>query len=225
MSSFKAFLCAVAMTLSAVSVCGAQDAPDSLAYRKKIEAELKYEHRMDRRADFWSKLVPDMWAVQFAGGLGMISAGLGWDYGKNKQWETQIMLGFLPKRYNYHSYWTFTLREFFVPWRLKINDSWSVRPLTVALSVNSILHGDFWMSEPDRYPKGYYGFSSRMRFHLALGQRFTFSIPKYKRFLSKEVSLYYEVSTCELYVRQKILSGSIPLKDILMLGVGVIYTI
>lgn len=64
-----------------------------------------------------------------------------------------------------------------------------------------------------------------MRFHLGLGQRFTYNIPETKRFINRKVSFYYEVSTCDLYVIQKIKSHSIPLKDILILGIGLIYTI
>lgn len=99
------------------------------------------------------------------------------------------------------------------------------RPLTVSLSLNSIIHGDFWASEPDRYPHGYYGFSSRLRFHLGVGQRFSFDIPRSLRFLSSSISVYYELSTCDLYVRQKILNSSIPLRDILVLGIGAVWAI
>lgn len=95
----------------------------------------------------------------------------------------------------------------------------------MSLSVNSILHSDFWTSEPDRYPSGYYGFSSRIRFHLGIGQRFTYNIPLERRYLGRQISVYYEISTCDLYVRQKMLNGSIPLKDIIILGAGIIYTI
>ncbi len=155
----------------------------------------------------------------------MFSAGIGWDYGSSDQWETHLLLGFTPKRYNYQTYWTLTLREYYNPWKINIGQHFSLKPLSVNLSINSILHKDFWMSEPDRYPHGYYGFSSRMRFQLGVGQRFTFNIPEYRRFLSSSISFYYEVSTCDLYLRQKFLNKSIPLKDIFTIGVGMLYKI
>ena len=34
---------------------------------------------------------------------------------------------------------------------------------------------DFWTSEPERYPRGYYGFSTRIRTHIFLGQRVRFN--------------------------------------------------
>ncbi len=199
--------------------------PDSMTIIEKNLSELKYERRLQRREEFWHKLIPEMVSVQYAGGIGMISAGFGWAYGCGDRWETHLMLGFLPKRYNYHHYWTFTLREYFNPWKIRFKQHWQVTPLSVNLSINSLLHSDFWMKEPSRYPDGYYGFSSRIRFHLGLGQRISFLIPREKRFMSRKVSLYYEVSTCDLYLRQKFLNSSIPLKDIITLGIGAIFTI
>lgn len=184
-----------------------------------------YEQRLQRRQTAWDRLLPDMYVVQYAGDFGMISAGVGWAYGR-EHWETHFLVGYLPPKYGHSHYWTTTLRQLYMPWTLKRgNSSFSCRPLTVSLSLNSIIHGDFWMSEPDRYPHGYYGFSSRMRFHLGLGQRFTFDIPRSRRFLSSSVSFYYELSTCDLYVRQKVLNSSIPLRDILVLGIGAVWKI
>lgn len=186
----------------------------------------KYEQRLTRGKEFWQRLAPNLYSIQFAGGTGMFSAGIGWDYGSSDQWETHLTVGFLPRRYGNPIYWTATLKENYMPWRLNLGRSpLELRPLCVTLGLNSILHGDFWTSEPDRYPGGYYGFSSRIRFFLGVGQRLTLNIPYERRRLGRQLSVYYEVSTCDLYVRQKILSGSIPLKDIITIGIGVIYTI
>lgn len=186
----------------------------------------RYEQRLTRGKDFWQRLAPNLYSLQFAGGTGMFSAGVGWDYGSSDQWETHLTVGFLPKRYGNPLYWTMTLKENYLPWRISIGrSSFELRPLCVTLGLNSILHGDFWMSEPDRYPGGYYGFSSRMRFFLGVGQRLTVNIPYERRRLGRQLSVYYEISTCDLYVRQKFLSSSIPLKDIITIGIGIIYTI
>ena len=185
----------------------------------------RYIQRIVSRETLWSKLMPRILTVQYAGGIGMFSVGPGWEYGRSKQWETHLMIGFTPKRYNYHTYWTLTLREIYNPWQVDINGKWRVRPLSVIFGINSILHNDFWTREPDRYPSGYYGFSSRVRFHLGVGQRFTFIVPEQKRFMSSRLSVYYEVSTCDLYVRQKMLNKDIPLKDIITLGVGLQWAI
>lgn len=220
--SISASLPAVAENTLPDSVSTAVRDAEIERYQQKIQ---KYEERLAARERRWKRLIPNLFTLQYAGGIGMFSIGPGWDYGRSQQWETHLLVGIVPHRYDYPTYWTLTLRESYVPWRIRCNDQWSIRPLSVSLSVNSILHSEFWTSEPERYPDGYYGFSSRIRFHLGFGQRVTFTIPEHKRILGKEISLYYEISTCDLYVRQKILSSKVPLKDIIILGVGLIYTI
>ena len=200
-------------------------AVDTVASSMQLVAESKYEKRLKRHQSWVQKMIPDILVIQYAGGIGTYNLGVGWDYGKHDRWETHFIIGFIPSCYNLNHYWTTTLRECYVPWRVDVNEYVRTQPLVVQFSINSILHGDFWASEPDRYPHGYYSFSSRVRFHLGLGQRFTYKIPHEKRYLSREVSLYYEVSTCDLYVRQKIKNRSIPLRDIVILSVGAIWKI
>lgn len=185
----------------------------------------KYEQRLQRRHERWESLIPNKFSLQYAGDIGMFSVGVGWDYGKRNQWETHLFLGYLPKKHTPDAYWSFTVKEVFIPWNRKINGRFSIQPLYCTLFVNSILSSEFWTREPDRYPKGYYGFSSKIRFHIGVGQKVTVNIPTEKRYLADKVSVYYGISTCDLYVRQKILSSSIPLKDILCLAVGLQYTI
>lgn len=187
-------------------------------------AFMRYDEKLQRRENRWRKLLPDQYVLQYAGGTGMFSFGPGWSYGRNSQWETQLLLGFLPKRYNHPTYWMLTVKENFLPWTLGIRwfDNLYISPLCVSFGINSILHSDFWTSEPERYPKGYYGFSSRVRFRLGIGQRLTYDLPADKRYIARRISVYYEISTCDVYVRQKFLSSSIPFRDIIAIGVGLV---
>ena len=54
--------------------------------------------------------------------------------------------------------------------------------------MNTVFGDQFWVNEPDRYPKGYYGFSSKVRFHIFMGQRLTYDIDPQRRFLAKSVT-------------------------------------
>ena len=63
--------------------------------------------------------------------------------------------------------------------------------------------------------------STKFRLNIALGQRVTVQIPTAKRKRAKSVSLFYEVSTCDLYIRSMFQTSGIPLKDILGLSLGV----
>lgn len=217
------------MPLAAYAEQGANASHDSVAVTIGADSvrNMSYIKRMEKRMKRWNNLIPTVFPLQYAGGTGMLSAGCGWAYGRGHKFETHLMAGFIPKKYNRHFYWTVTLREVYMPWCIRFGTKpFEVRPLAVSLGLSSIIHNDFWTKQPDRYPNGYYYFlSTRMRFYLGLGQRISYNIPEEKRFMSRKISFYYEVSICDLYLRQKFMHKEIPLKEMLTLGLGLIYTI
>ena len=57
----------------------------------------RYDKRVHRYRKHWESLIPTHTKLQFAGNMGLLSLGTGWDYGKRNQWETDILFGILPK--------------------------------------------------------------------------------------------------------------------------------
>lgn len=189
---------------------------------QKIE---KYEQRLQRYQHFFQALTPDFLRLQYAGSTGLVNAGCGWEYGKRQQHETDIMLGYVPK-YDKESWFiTFTLRQTYVPWTKPLyGEAFSFQPLACGLFLNSVLDSEYWTREPDRYPNGsYYRFSSKVRLHLFVGQRYTFNIPEHKRYLSRQMSFVWELSTCDLYVVSKAINKSLPFHETLSLSFGLKY--
>ena len=181
----------------------------------------KYDKRVHRYRKHWEVLIPTHIKLQYAGNMGLISLGTGWDYGRRNQWETDILFGFLPRYKSSENKVTFTLKQNYIPWSLQIKEGpFSVEPLTCGLYINTVLADEFWVSEPDRYPKGYYGFSSKIRFNIFLGQRLTFDIPQKRRFLAKQVTVFYEVSTSDLYIVSAFTNSYLKPKDYLSLSFG-----
>ena len=83
----------------------------------------------------WKRLIPDHYKIQFAGSIGVVSIGTGWTYGKKQQWETDIMLGFLPKFESEHNKAVFTLKQSYLPWRLRVKDSAFVMQFVLVLRI------------------------------------------------------------------------------------------
>jgi len=108
-----------------------------------LAAQNGYDRRIERYKSQWENLIPNYTKVQYAGGMGLISLGLGWDYGKNNQWETDIFFGYLPKYSTKRSKITFTLKQNFIPWKKELNKHFSIDPLATGLYVNTIFDGDF----------------------------------------------------------------------------------
>ncbi|MEG0500554.1 MAG: hypothetical protein RR550_05450, partial [Rikenellaceae bacterium] len=164
------------------------------------EQNEKYDRRVNKYKQKWERLIPTYTKIQFAGNMGLLSIGTGWDYGKKNQWETDLMFGYLPKFSSDRAKITMTIKENYMPWNLRLSKNFTVEPLASGLYLNTVLGHDFWVKEPDRYPKSYYGFSTKIRIHLYLGQRITYHIaPKY-RVTSKSITFFYELSTCDMFL-------------------------
>lgn len=179
----------------------------------------RYNRRVQRYQRAWNRIIPTYTKLQYAGGMGLLNFGAGWDYGKKSQWETELFLGFIPKYSSDEAKATFTLKQNYIPWHKPLNRTVHIDPLTCGLYLNTIFNDEFWTQEPDRYPKGYYGFSTRVRINLAVGQRIRFHIPQKKRRYHKSLSLYYELSTCDLYLISAITNHLKP-SDFLRLSFG-----
>jgi hypothetical protein len=80
---------------------------------------------------------------------------------------------------------------------------------------------EFWGRQPERYPHKYYEFlSTKVRVNIFLGQRVTKIVPYNKRKAIKSITAFYEVSTCDLYLRAMIVDNHISLWDIVGLSLG-----
>lgn len=168
----------------------------------------------------WGRLVPTHVIGQNAGNMGIFSIGAGWDYGKRKQWETSLMAGLVPKGKSSAARMTLTLKQNYMPWRISCGRQMQVVPLTMGFYVNAILGGEFWNHQPSRYPNNYYWFSTRFRTNLCVGQRITHSANfLHLRFIDS-LSVFYEVSSCDLYLIEFFTNRSISLKNMAGLSVG-----
>ena len=182
----------------------------------------RYDRRIHRYRKHWEALIPTHTKIQFAGNMGLLSFGTGWDYGKRNQWETDIFLGFLPKYDSDRAKLTLTLKQNYIPWSLTIkNGPFAIEPLTCGMYLNTIFGDEFWTNEPDRYPKGYYGFSSKVRIHAFLGQRLTLNIAPQHRFNARAITLFYELSTSDLYIISAFTNRYLKPHDYLSLSFGI----
>ena len=191
----------------------------------------KYEQRIQRIQNIWASLIPTHFLIQNAGNMGIVSAGIGWSYGKRRQFETDLLFGYIPKHDSSRGKLTTTVKGNYIPWSLNLSNreqqsspnkgQWIFFPLTTSLYLNTVYGHEFWKSQPGRYPDSYYDFmSTKFRLNVALGQRITFQIPENKRRRHSRMSLFYEVGTCDLYIRSIFQDSSVKLSDILGLSIG-----
>lgn len=218
--------------LSAISLFASAAAPQSVAAADSVALAAQdtttattsnYIHRLERYKHLWQSLIPKGNKLQFAGNMGMFSLGPTWIYGKNRQWETTLMLGFIPKHSSDKVRLTFTLKEDFVPWSIKLpcRLSWiEFKPLATGIYLNTVLSNEFWTSLPKKYPNGYYWFATRLRPNIYLGERLEFNIPESRRQIAKSICVFYEISTCDYFIIQKIHNKHFSPEKFLTLSLG-----
>ncbi|MDO4368128.1 MAG: hypothetical protein Q4C26_05480 [Bacteroidales bacterium] len=194
---------------------------DSLSRAKREARRTRYgDHRTYRGYEGWKKVVPTHVKLQYAGDMGVFAAGCGWDYGRKEQWETDFMIGFLPKKYADKAHLTCTLKQNYSPFSLQINKNLSFEPIVCGLYMTMIYGEKYWVREPSRYPmKHYYGFTTRIRFNIFIGESLTWSISKEKRI--RDLSLYYELSANDLNIVSKCTNSYLKLKDIVFFSAGI----
>lgn len=222
---------AVCLTLVAAGAASAEGLPGQDTLRadtlpgRETPFLYRYDRRLERYRRRFNSLIPQTYLLQCYGDMGLVSVGVGWDYGRREQWETDVLLGIVPKYQSKSTKVSLTLKQTFVPWSFSVSELFSIEPLSTGLYLNTVFGNQFWTSEPDRYPKGYYGFSTRMRIHVFVGQGVTLAVPPRKRFFAKAVTAFYEVSTCDLYLVSAFTNSSLTPKDYLRLSFGLRFKI
>lgn len=184
-------------------------------------ATTRYDRRIHRYRRSWNALIPTQHVMQFCGNMGLMSVGIGWDYGKRRQWETHLLFGIVPKYDSHNTKVTMTLKQNYIPWSIYINDDWSFEPLQCGLYLNTVFGHDFWTKQPTKYDSGYYPFSTRLRPNVFVGERFTKAVPNNRRKYIKSVSFFYELSTNDIYVMHLVHTGSISFWDMFGLSIGI----
>lgn len=186
------------------------------------EGVTRYDMRIERYRALHSRLIPRYTKIQFAGSIGMLSGGVGWDYGKGRRWETDILVGFVPRFESNRAKLTFTLRENIRPWRIAVGTSpIDFHPLRASLGMNAIIGHEFWTSNPERYPDGYYFFSTKFHVVASFGQQWTLNIPVDKRMNQwRAIGFFYDLSTTETYLLSGFGNKYICFKDMFHLSIG-----
>lgn len=184
---------------------------------QEVSDTKRWDKRIHLRYEGWERMKPTHVKMQYAGGMGVLSTGVGWDYGKRRQWETDVLLGYLPAKYASDFLLTLTVKQNYIPWSMSFDKHWALEPFYCGMYLTTIAGEEFWKKEPGRYPNRYYNFSTKIRPYIFIGQRMNFNL---KNSIVQHTSLFYEVSTCELYIISKATNRSLTMRDVLRFSFG-----
>ena len=220
LSKFKCLAAAISLFLSLLPT-HATTAESTDSTSASFPQKTRYERKTEHYKTFWEHLIPNQTKIQYAGSIGAVSASAGWHYGhKQRTWETDLYFGYLPKFHTRRPRLTMAVKQSYVPFRIAINEGFGIEPLSCGMFFSTIFGEEFWSSQPSKYPRHYYGFSTKIRANAFIGQRLRFPIPSEKRRRSNCISFYYELSTNELYLISYFTNKYLSLADILSLSIG-----
>lgn len=187
-----------------------------------VFGQQKHQKKIDTYHSVWDALTPRYGKIQFAGSMGLLSFGTGWDYGQRNQWETDVFVGFLPKFSTDRAKATFTLKQNYIPWNINIKKSnFFFEPLTCAVYFNTIFGKEFWRNSPvDVYPEKDYYIGTRVRINLAIGERITFDIPDDYRFFAKSITFFYEIGSNDIALMNGFQNKYVKPHDFIKLSLG-----
>jgi hypothetical protein len=165
----------------------------------------------------WS--TPDYLVLQYAGSIGYLSGGVGYNVFKDRA-RASLHFGHVPKTVG-GPLNIFATKLMVVPRRpYRLSDRSTLSPFDFGLMVSYHLGEDFRSTWPEhRYPERYYWWQTSFRLHLNYQPSVTIKIRDHTTF--KAVSGYLELNTNELYLISLFQNlHALRVWDVMKLGAG-----
>ena len=167
----------------------------------------------------YSMLIPDYMKLQYAGGIGFMSAGVGYTFFKDRL-DVTMFYGYVPKTFGITDLQSISLQLTVKLLKYKIYDNIEILPLNFGWYAHHTFGSEFWITLPDKYSKGYYWWSPGRNAGIFVGGEL-----KTKLLASGSpasgTAFYFRVGSRGLYIASKAGNSTIPLSDIIELGFGV----
>lgn len=165
--------------------------------------------------------VPDFVVSQYAGSIGFLSVGAGYDVFKNKA-KLDLLVGYIPAFTGSLPLETATLKLTMQILKKALNRHLTITPLTTGTYFCYTPGLEFSSDLPSWYPDGYYWWSEAIRVNLFLGGDIKFTAARWKS--GRWISCYYEIGTNEIKLVSYVQNGNaLNIWTILHVGVGVRY--
>jgi hypothetical protein len=175
----------------------------------------------DNKKLTWIKAIyPDHYKIQFAGGIGFVSGGLGYDFFKERV-DITYFYGYVPEWYSKEDLHSVSLQLSGKPFRIELNNKLEYYPLNIGIFLHHTFGSEYYITLPDHYPEDYYWWSPGRTGGLFLEGQLNYQFKEPDHVFS-EIGFYYRIVTRGVYLTSKISNTSIPIEDIFSLGLGIV---
>lgn len=167
----------------------------------------------------YKKYLPDYVKMQFGGGIGFISAGIGYTFFKDKL-DITYFYGYVPKSVSIDDLHSVSLQLTAKLIRVKVNENIELMPLNFGWFIHHTFGNEYWIKLPSHYPEKYYWWAPGRNAGIFLGGEVkTKLLSNYTP--ASGTAFYVRMGSRGLYLASKFGNSSIPLKDIVEFGFGV----
>jgi len=143
-------------------------------------------------------LYPDHLVSQFAGNIGLLSAGIGYSY-LNDKVQTEFLYGFVPAFESRTTIHILTAKTGYTSRSRNINDKYSWTPVRAGAGISYSVGRQFFTQLPKHYPSGYYWFSTSFRLTPFVGSAISLNLNE-GRTAFKKVQLYGDIGTTDIHL-------------------------
>ncbi|MCB2195709.1 MAG: hypothetical protein KQH79_07600 [Bacteroidetes bacterium] len=169
----------------------------------------------------WLKtFYPNHYKVQFAGGIGFLSAGFGYDFFNNRV-DLSYFYGYVPQWHSEEDLHSVSLQISGKPFKLDLTHKVKYYPLNIGIFIHHTFGEEYYLTLPDHYPEDYYWWYPGRTGGLFIEGQLNYRYKKPDQNFS-EIGFYYRIVTRGVYLTSKFSNSSIPLEDIFSLGLGIV---
>lgn len=165
----------------------------------------------------FNKLRPQHYMLQYAGGIGFFSAGIG--YSNKKDWlEGDLYYGYVPKSIGGVTIHAFSGKLGLTPFSFS-KGQYRIKPVTSGIIISYTPGKQYFGFSPDNYPFDYYGFPTSFHAGIFLGGQIMQSKQIEKK---NQLGLYYELISFDRQLISFINNfKALKIADIINIGIGI----
>ena len=163
--------------------------------------------------------LPDYVKMQFAGGIGFLSTGVGYTFLKDRM-DITFFYGYVPKFAATDDLHSVSMQFTSKLLRFKIGKNAELLPLNVGWFLHHTFGSEYWIKLPAHYPAEYYWWSPGRNAGIFLGGEIKTKLLS-KKTPASGTAFYVRIGSRGLYIASKVENSSIPLSDIIEFGFGV----
>ena len=167
----------------------------------------------------YSKFLPDYVKLQYAGGIGFLSAGIGYTFIDHRI-DISLFYGYVPTWFTIDDLHSISLQFTAKLIRIKVSAKVKILPLNIGWYLHHTFGNEYWVRLPDYYPKNNYWWSPGRNAGIFIGGEIKTKLLANK-IPGSGTAFYVRVGTRGLYLSSIAGNSSIPLSDIIELGFGV----